>query len=297
MPRGSIGRRVARAAATGGSRSHRGRAPFGWYVSLILICVVGLSLIGFSRYEANHPTTTTTSTTSTIGPSLTAQWYAGLAFDVCGNVTTLPPSTNSKVAGINSLGSGIVSIAPGSVPAAQAFAGNNATLAQFVHYYLPAMKLTATELQLPGKNSVLHRNGQLCGSTAGTVQIKVWKTVVAPTGQLVGTDPGKVKFANGQMIVVAFVPKNATIPPPPKGTQSELTLLFEESQSTSTSIAPTTIATATTSTGGSTTTSTGGSTTTTAQGKSTTSTTAPSGSTTTSTAAGSTTTSTTTPKP
>lgn len=257
---------------------------------MALISVVGLGLIGYSRYEAQHPVVTTTTTTSTIGPNQSSRWYAALAFDVCGKVTTLPVSTNTKTSGIISVGNGIIFISPGSVPNFQAFSGNLATLQQFVTYYEPKMVLTSTELQLPGKNQKVWHNGDMCGTQPGMVQIEQWKSVAAPDGELVTKGPGSLKFANGQMITVAFLPKGATIPRPPKATQSELLIDFEASQQTPTSstVPGTLPVTTTTAKGGTTTTVKGGTTTTVAGGSTTTTTTA--GATTTTTSGATTTT-------
>ena len=65
MPRNSISRRVARAAAIGGSRNYRQRVPVGWYALLILVCIVGLFLIVFSRHERQQAAAATTTSTTT----------------------------------------------------------------------------------------------------------------------------------------------------------------------------------------------------------------------------------------
>jgi hypothetical protein len=55
MARGSPGKRVARAAATGGGRTKRGKAPIGFYSLLIIIVLLGAATVGFSRYQRAHP--------------------------------------------------------------------------------------------------------------------------------------------------------------------------------------------------------------------------------------------------
>jgi len=244
VPQGSIGRRVARAAASGGSKAYRGRRPVGWYASLAMISIVGIGLISYSRYEANHPSTTTTTTTTTIGPGLSSEWYAALAFDICGKVTTLPPSTNTTASGLRSVGNGLILIEPGSVPNSQDFVGNMATLQNFIIHYQPTMTLTNTEVQLPpttttvgkGKKTTtkttkqpLYRNGDKCGSKPAELQVKTWTTFAAPQGQLVTDNPIGLKWNNGQMIVVGFVPKGTNIPTPAKSTVSELEIEYEQS--------------------------------------------------------------------
>ena len=58
---------VERAATTGGGRTYRGQMPVNWYASLAVICIVGLLLIGFSRYQRTHQTA------SSAGPPTTPQ--------------------------------------------------------------------------------------------------------------------------------------------------------------------------------------------------------------------------------
>jgi hypothetical protein len=206
---------------------------------MVLICAVGIGLIGYSRYQAQHPVVTTTSTTTTIGPGPGSKWYAALTIDICGKVSTLPVSSNPKASGITSVGNGLLFINPSSAPNFQDFSGDQARLSQFVIYYKPRMVLTSTEIQLPqtGKTPErLWRNGDKCGSQPGLVQIKSWKTTTAPTGTIVH-DPTKLKFSNGQMITVAFLPQGAPIPTASRATQALLNISVEQaSQPPSTSI-------------------------------------------------------------
>jgi hypothetical protein len=58
MANNSTGKWVQRAATTGGGRTYRGQMPVNWYASLVLICVVGLFLVGLSRYQLSHRSTT-----------------------------------------------------------------------------------------------------------------------------------------------------------------------------------------------------------------------------------------------
>jgi hypothetical protein len=61
MARRSPGKRVARAAATGGGRTKRGKAPIGFYTLLVLIVVFGAGTVGLSRYQRAHPASATSS--------------------------------------------------------------------------------------------------------------------------------------------------------------------------------------------------------------------------------------------
>jgi len=250
MARGDTGKWVARAGATGGGRTYRGQMPVKWYASLVLICVLGVALIVYSRYERQHPA-------PAVQPAIGAHWYQALSFDVCGSPPTpvnLPANPNAStppVPGIRTNGDGVIQVSP----TAASDAGNNATLARFVAHY-PKLTLTATTLKLPGGTA--YKNGQACA--AGTkdagqkasLQIKVWPYFTPPGSNhpVVFHDPAAVKLADGQLITVAFVPQGSSIPKP----SSIVAMLNDRAGSagaTSTTLptlSPTTVAGATTTT-------------------------------------------------
>jgi len=60
MAKRSPGKRVARAAATGGGRTKRGKAPIGFYTVLVLIVVLGAATVAYSRYQRTHPASAST---------------------------------------------------------------------------------------------------------------------------------------------------------------------------------------------------------------------------------------------
>ncbi len=275
--RTDTGRWVARAAATGGGRTYRGRRPYRWYTSLVLIVLLGVALIVYSRYEKQHPSAGTQ-------PTVGTHWYAALAFDICGTVQpNLPANSNlaSKSPGLFTNGDGVLEVAP----AKSADAGNNATLGRFIQLY-PGLALSPTSLKLPGKTT--HHNGQKCpsgtpdaGKKANLV-VKVWPSFSGsganhPTEP---SDPTTLKLANGQLITIAFVPAKASVPKPPA---SVITTMLQDissvgSTTTTTPTAPTTTTPSSTTTTPSSTTTTAPGSTTTAPGSST-STTGPSSST------------------
>ena len=221
MSRGSFGRTVARAAASGGSKSYRARPPVLWYASIVVIVAVGIFLIVYSRNQAF-----TRAAASPNAPTATDNWYTALGFDVCGTVeANLPANTNLPAAGIRTFGDGIVNTNPGSVTNSSAFTGAKATLGTFVSTYGNHLSITASELVLPGKTPRRFVTGDRCttGPDAGkkaAVQVQVWPSTTA-TGSLYTGDPAAIRLANGQMITVAFVPPGSTIPAP----RSKTTLL------------------------------------------------------------------------
>ncbi len=213
MRRASAGRRVARAAATGGGRTYRSQRPLAWYAMLVGIVILGTLTVVYSRYERQHAASKTAA--STAPPTATDHWFAAIGFDLCGKMASnLPQNSNLAKVGIATIGNGVIQIAPGSAPKPAAFEGANATLGKFASSY-PGMLLTATKLRLPGQR--LYTNGDACGNKHGRLIVRVWKTftLANSAGKIQSGDPRSIKLENGQLITVAFVPVGTTIPKPP----------------------------------------------------------------------------------
>ena len=210
MANNSTGKWVQRAATTGGGRTYRGQMPVNWYATLVLICVVGLFLVGLSRYQLTHRST------SSSGPPTTSQtWYAGLGINVCGTFeANLPASTNSSKTGLTANGNGVVTVHPKN----SSESGSNATLGKFVSNY-KGLELTNTTLRYPGKSA--YTNGDVCpkgtpdSGKPGVVIVYSWPNFTSKHGAETPGDPQNLLFANGQLITMAFVPADVTIPKPP----------------------------------------------------------------------------------
>ncbi len=258
---------MARAGATGGGRSYRGQRPMKWYSSLVMICLVGVALIVYSRYERQHPAAAT-------APAIGAHWYQALGFYVCGafepNLVANPNASTAPIPGIRTDGDGVIQVAPTT----SKDAGNNATLARFVASY-PKLTLTSSTVQIPGKAK--YSNGEKCpagthdAGKSATLQIKVWPSFTPPGSNepSVFHDPSAIKLADGQLITVAFVPSGSSVPKPGSITAM---LTDRAGSATSTTLAPT----ATTTPAGATTTTPSTASTTTAPSTATTATTLPS---------------------
>jgi hypothetical protein len=223
---------VARAGATGGGRSYRGQMPLKWYASLALICLLGVALIVYSRYERQHPA-------PGVQPAIGAHWFAALGFDVCGavqpNLPANPNASTSPIPGIRTDGDGVIQISPTTAQDA----GNNATLARFVQLY-PRLLLGTNTLKLPGK--ARYDNGQKCppgspdAGKAGQVQITAWPSFTPPGSNqpAVSHDPTALKLADGQLITAAFVPAGSSVPKP-----SSITAMLTDRAGSATSTQPT----------------------------------------------------------
>jgi hypothetical protein len=232
------GKWVERAATTGGGRTYRGQMPVNWYASLALICIVGLLLVGFSRYQRTHQTS------SSSGPPTTSQiWHAALGIDVCGTMEpNLPVSTNTSKTGLTANGNGVVTIAPKN----SSESGGNATLGLFVQGY-KGLELSSSTLQYPGKPS--YANGDVCpkgtpdSGKPGVVIVDSWNNFESKgKGTETSGPPQDLLFANGQLITMAFVPATASIPKPPATVITSL--ITSLGSGTTTTTAPVTATTA-----------------------------------------------------
>ena len=238
MANNSTGKWVQRAATTGGGRTYRGQMPVNWYASLALICIVGLSLVGLSRYQLSHRST------SSAGPPTTSQtWYAALGINVCGTFeANLPASTNTSKTGLTANGNGVVTVHPKN----SSESGSNATLGKFVSNY-KGLELTNTTLRYPGKTA--YTNGDVCpkgtpdSGKPGVVIVYSWPNFTSKKGSETPGDPQNLLFQNGQLITMAFVPTDVTIPKPPASVITDLITADEAGPTTSTP-APTTATTA-----------------------------------------------------
>ena len=264
MAKNDSGKWVARAAATGGGRTYRGQRPVKWYFSLFLICVLGLALIAYSRYERQHP--------ASAGPPTTSDhWYAAYSVDICGvKEPVLASPSNVSTSGITTTGDGLIHVAPKS----SQDTGANATLGRFVQLY-PGMRLTSTTIRYPGAKSSTTNHTFTLGDTCpkgtpdagkhGELVVQQWPN---PAGnpsaigkahpQTVGV-PTQLRLQNGQLISIGFVPHGTKLAKPP-ATRIEALLKAMTGTGTTTPTSPT-VSVPTTTAPGSTTTAAGSATT------------------------------------
>jgi len=240
MAKKQTGKWVARAAATGGSRSYRGQRPVKWYSSLVLICVLGVALVWYSRYERMHPS-------SAGQPAIGTSWYSAFDVDICGTVEpNLPANPGVKGAGpgLTTAGDGVIHIAPHTASEA----GANATLGRFAADYR-GMVLTSTQLRYPGKRSAgvtvgrTFSLGERCpkgtkyAGRKGQVEVDLWTTPTA-TKPVVVSDPPALRLGDEQELTLAFLPKGVAVPRPP-GTAVTAMLQDASGQGSSGSTPPT----------------------------------------------------------
>jgi hypothetical protein len=145
------------------------------------------------------------------------------------------------VRGITANGDGVVTVAPAN----SSEAGANATLGKFVSGY-KGLQLTNSTLQYPGKSA--YTNGEVCpkgspdAGKPGVVIVYSWPNFTAKSGSETPGDPQDLRFQNGQMITMAFLPADTTVPKPPSSVITSL-ITADESGPTTPTTAPTTAST------------------------------------------------------
>ncbi|MGA2208091.1 MAG: hypothetical protein ABSH30_00495 [Acidimicrobiales bacterium] len=148
MPGDNFSRRVARAAASGGGRTYRAQTPVSWYLVLLAICLLGVSLVAYSRYELLHPLPAAAK--ASVPPTASDEWEAAVAVDICGTfVPTALPIDDLATDPLASIGDGIVRIEPSLSPQPTAYEGKGATLGAYL--LIEAASVSSTLLSIPGK--------------------------------------------------------------------------------------------------------------------------------------------------
>ncbi|HKH89112.1 MAG TPA: hypothetical protein VKA05_09810 [Acidimicrobiales bacterium] len=295
MPGENFSRRVARAAAAGGGRSYRAQTPVTWYLVLLLVCLLGVSLVTYSRYEREHPPPSVAAKQTP--PTSTDEWQAAVAVDICGTfVPSALPVDAIPTDPLAAIGNYVVRIEPGLSPDPAAFVGAKADLGGFLS--IEGAEITPIILSVPGKPVPVpttttssttttttpagktttssstttttsptttsttkagkptstsstsstststttttiatrpgpprvYKNGKDCGTKPGQVEVETWSSPTAKTGHMVpAAQASTLRFTNGQLITIAFLPKGVTIPRPPAvARQAVATFLIED---------------------------------------------------------------------
>ena len=203
---------MERAATTGGGRTYRGQMPVNWYASLALICIVGLLLIGFSRYQRTHQTASSTGppTTSQNG---TRRWAS----------TSAAPSAQSPGQHRHLQRSGL--------DRQRQRRGDHRPEEQLGvrgqrHPGQVRLRLQGPRTDRPPpcstRASTAYANGDVCpkgtpdAGKPGVVIVVSWPNFTSNgKGTETSGAPQDLLFANGQLITMAFVPATATVPKPP----------------------------------------------------------------------------------
>ncbi len=218
MARYSVSKAVARAGAAGSSKNYKGARPWGFYSVLIAIAILGTVGIFYSRSEmvARDAAASTSSTAKPAAqPAVGTTWRVALGFYVCGKfLPNLAASPNASTVGINTTGNGLITVAPKN----KTEAGSKATFGYFVKNY-PGLVVNSKLLTVPSQGSF--KAGSTCpGSTVSSqITIRIFSSALDRTGSDFRGNINSLKFADGELITVAYGPKSQSIPQPPSKSQ------------------------------------------------------------------------------
>ena len=206
-----------------------------YYLTIGIVAVLGVAGVYTSRQHRLHTITVQGKVPPRAGKD---HWHVAYGIYVCENATKghfLPAITDQNdPAGIHTHGDGIIHVHPYY----DSSAGRNATLGKFAS--ATHMTLNAGELKVPGGHD--YRDGDSCGGKPGRVQVYVWGTpsttisevpqLVKQPGVLSTVNPPDVRLYNNNLITIAFMPKDAKIPPPPAQSIYSLQHLNDVTQQT-----------------------------------------------------------------
>ena len=198
MGRASSSKKVARAASTGGGRTARGAKPVIWYTVIVLVVLLGVGGIVFSRAERRDELAAGADGSAPVAN--VDHWHAAYGIYLCDSFA--PKITNERdPKGIHTHADGIIHIHP----FVRSAAGRNATLGVFADAV--DMTLEDDELEVPGGKT--YKSGDTkCGDEPGIVQVKV-------NDEVITEDLGGIRLNDDDLVTIAFAPEGAEIPPPP----------------------------------------------------------------------------------
>ena len=202
MGKASSGKKVARAAATGGgARTSRGGSggPWKWYAVIALVAALGVVLLVTSRSERQEEI-------SSIGPPRPGDhWHVAYGINVCGAFQP-PLSVERDPQGIHTHmaeggGDGIIHIHPFTSQAA----GDKATLGKFTE--AAGLGLEDGSLTLPDGD--VYADGDECHGEESVLRVKY-------DDEIFTENLADINFtADRGQLTIFFGPADAEIPPPP----------------------------------------------------------------------------------
>jgi hypothetical protein len=177
------------------------KGSLGFTIVVVAIVVLGIAGIALSRGGGGGSSDNTP-------PTLNDHWHSAYAVNICG---TIEPNMQqpTRLGGLHTHSDGLIHIEP-FVTASALDRGNNATLARYAES-MPGMKLTSSEIQVPGGK--LMKNGDQCDGKPGKVTIRQWTNAASDEFKDF-TNPKDVKVTDGGAITMAFLPEGAEIAKP-----------------------------------------------------------------------------------
>ena len=197
MGRASSSKKVARAAGTGGGRLGRSSRPLGWYAFIVVVTILGVTGIVFSRAERRAELVASADGSAPLAGK--DHWHNAYGFYLCDKYA---PNLGDISGGIHSHADGLIHIEP----LTRRESGKNATLARFLD--AADVEIDDDSLQLPGGKE--YEEGKTkCGDKDGVMQLKVNDEPPVKTGLTLR------KMEEGDVVTIAFAPEGSELPKPP----------------------------------------------------------------------------------
>ncbi len=230
MAKSSLGKIVSRVGASGGGKTYAKARPANYYGVLVIIVVLGLAAVVYSRYERQHPYVA-----STAFPAKNSLGYFALSVESCGTRHVDLTAFRSQDFLYQVLSNDVVRVTPTSAATADA----NVNLGRFVTGYT-GMKFSAKELfvpDFPGKPlGQTFTAGQKCakgtkyaGQKAYPV-LAYWRSV-GQNAPVTTTNASHVAVKNLMFVTFAFEPKGVK---PLLPSQKTITAMYNDSSTTAT---------------------------------------------------------------
>lgn len=140
-------------------------------------------------------------------PRIGDHWHAPYGVYLCGEFQPPLAASEDDSGSLHTHADGLVHIEPSST----AYTGPGANLGAFSEGV--GLELDEDSLTLPGRETL--ENGDDCGGSPGTVQVKVWSGPDDTEGRVLEGDPKDYAFQDGDIVTIAFVAEGAEIPQPP----------------------------------------------------------------------------------
>lgn len=222
MGKASSSKKVARAASTGGGRTSRGARPWGWYLSMGLVVLLGTVAIVSSRNDrqaASNPLKSEKPRPADRSKNFAGDhWHAAYGIYICDSF--VPPIQSERdPSGIHTHNDGVIHIHPFT----RAVSGRRATLGVFAEAV--GLELSDSRVEVPGGKS--YSEGDRCGNKKGELRVFL-------NGDERMGDPKNIRLRDRDLLVIAFAPSGAEVPkePPSKSQLDNLSDVIENPAAT-----------------------------------------------------------------
>ena len=203
MGKQSSTKKVQRAARAGGGRKvSRRESSMLWPGLISVIVIVGVALIVVSR-----------DSTAYVRPGLFAEhpedhWHMAFGINVCGDYR---PDLGELVnSGIHTHGDGLIHVEATN----SAETGDNATVGKFIRDYENDLRVTATELSLPGGDEFVEGEDE-CGGERAQVAAYVWDDRNDEDPEIVTEGIADIRIRDQELITFSFNPPGTELEQPP----------------------------------------------------------------------------------